>query len=349
MIKLAKKRVVYLDVLRILAIFGVICIHVSAENWYIPGIDHNWLMNSYINSVMGAWTVPLFITISGALLLDNPHFTYQNLFKKYLPRILICLVFWHFFYYFYVNKIFTWANFYMGFKQLLLGKTYSHLWYLYLVIGLYLLTPILKKMCEALTKKDFIYFLTIGFTTTAIIPWLNNLLNYDLTRFVYPYYVFNFNYLILFYLLGYFLKNHINLNKKQAISLFAIAFLLINLLALYGNYKAIKINNHVSYCSANSIVTILMVIALFLLAKTLIKNKEIKFITLLSNLTFGVYLTHFVIEKTLLDYGINSNIMNPILGTLLISGTIMTIAYIISFVLSKIPILKKLIGLSNKE
>ena len=237
----------------------------------------------------------------------------------------------------------------MGFKQLLLGKTYSHLWYLYLVIGLYLLTPILKKMCEALTKKDFIYFLTIGFTTTAIIPWLNNLLNYDLTRFVYPYYVFNFNYLILFYLLGYFLKNHINLNKKQAISLFAIAFLLINLLALYGNYKAIKINNHVSYCSANSIVTILMVIALFLLAKTLIKNKEIKFITLLSNLTFGVYLTHFVIEKTLLDYGINSNIMNPILGTLLISGTIMTIAYIISFVLSKIPILKKLIGLSNKE
>ena len=200
-------------------------------------------------------------------------------------------------------------------------------------------------MCAVLTQKDFIYFLAIGFTTTAIIPWFSSLLNYNFTAFINPYHVFNFSYYVLYYLLGYFLKKYINLNKKQAISLFVIAFIALNLLALYGNYMAVKMNDHIAYCSVNSIVTIFSVIAVFLLAKTLIKNKEFKFITLLSNLTFGVYLIHFVIDKTLLGYGINSNIMNPILGTLIISGIVMTIGYIISFVLSKIPILKKLIGL----
>ena len=98
-----KNKLLYYDYLRIISIFAVIIIHVSAEYWYDFSGNLNWYINNFINGMAGAWPVPLFVTISGSLLLGNKNFTIKNMFYKYIPRILICLVFWHYFYYFYSN------------------------------------------------------------------------------------------------------------------------------------------------------------------------------------------------------------------------------------------------------
>lgn len=72
-------------------------------------------------------------------------------------------------------------------------------------------------------------------------------------------------------------------------------------------------------------------------------NKENKLITKLGTLTFGVYLIHFLVEKILLNYGLNSYILNPILGSIICTSLIMIISYIIIFLLTKKPFIRKFI------
>lgn len=62
-----KKRICYIDLLRVIAIFAVIMIHVSAEHWYTNNIDSNWLLNNFINTLVSGWSVPLFVAISGSM------------------------------------------------------------------------------------------------------------------------------------------------------------------------------------------------------------------------------------------------------------------------------------------
>lgn len=336
-----KKRVVYIDLLRVIAIFAVIMIHVSAENWYVTTVDSKWLMNNFMNSMVGMWAVPLFVTISGSLLLDNEKFNLKNLCIKYLPRIILILFVWHIVYYFYENPYLTISNVIQCFKKLVLGNVYSHLWYLYLVIGLYLLTPILRKLVSTLEKKEYSYMLIIGFIVTSVIPTLDLIFNKGLARISNSYIVLDFNIMLFYYLLGYYLKKW-GMKKYQPILICSIFLLLI--MSFVQNFISVNKGIPISYSSTNNILAVFIVSSLFCTFKEKFKNKENEKITKLGKLTLGVYLIHFIIEKTLLNIGLNANIMNPVIGNLIITIIIMVLSYVLSYIISKIPIVQKFIS-----
>lgn len=343
-----KKRIIYIDLLRLLAIFGVIVIHVNGEgNWLIHEVNQLWLEKNFLGALVQSWPVPVFIAISGALLLDNKKFTFKTMITKYIPRILISLVIWHFIYYFYTYQSFALNEFIICFKKLLIGKTYSHLWYLYLLLGLYVITPILKKLVQNLSKSEFTYLLILGFTITAVIPFINNFLPQNVMQLVDPYKVLTFNIFILYYILGYYLNKHIFIKspkKLLGISLFSLTSLVG--IALLNNYLTIKRNTFTNYSGTSSIIAVIMVIFLFVLFKNIKVEKHQKIIEKLSSLTFGVYLIHFIVEKELLKLmGGSFIIINSYIGTILVSIAVLIISYIISYLISKIPILKKTIGL----
>lgn len=337
-----KKKILYYDYLRVISILAVIIIHVSAEYWYNFNGSLNWYMNNFINGMVGAWPVPLFVTISGSLLLGNKKFTIKNMAFKYLPRILICLVFWHYFYYFYSNRSISIMNFVDCTKALFIGNTFSHLWYLYLLIGLYLLTPILSKLAESLNKKEYLYLLLLGFFISVAIPWTSNLISYDFTKFILPFEVLDFNRFIFYYMLGYYLKKYVNINGNRYC---LISFGLLMLVSLYSNYAAYSNQMSVSYCGTNSIVSIFIVISLFSFFKKKYNVDTKPFISLLGDLSFGVYLVHFFIEKILFKCDLDAYFINPILGNVLTSLIILILSYAISYIISKIPYIKKIIGL----
>ncbi len=343
-----KKRIIYLDLLRILAIFGVIMIHVNGEGtWLMHKVSKLWLEKNFLGALVQSWPVPLFIAISGALLLDNKNFTFKTMLTKYIPRILIPLIIWHFIYYFYTYPTFSLNNFITCFKHLLIGKTYSHLWYLYLLLGLYLITPILKKLVQNLTKKEFTYLLILGFSITSLIPFISNFLSQDLMRFINPYKVLNFNIFILYYLLGFYLNKYIFINKRSlliGISIFSLTSL-VGLAAL-NNYLTVRRNAFTNFSGTSSIIAVIMVVFLFVLFKNINLNKHQKMIEKLGSLTFGVYLVHFILEKELLKLLHGSFIIiNSYIGTVVVSITILIFSYFISYVISKIPLFKKIIGL----
>ena len=332
------KRIIYIDYLRILSIFAVIIIHVSAENWYANTIDTNWIINNIINSIV-CWAVSLFVVISGSLHLNQKEITFKTLVYKIL-RILLCLIIWHTIYYFWVNPEISIDNFLSCLKKLILGESYSHLWFLYLIIGLYIITPILNKLVKVLNKKELFYLLIFGFSLTSLFPTLSVFTSFDFSRIIVPFRVLNFNVFIFYYLLGYYLSKY-KVHKPKL--LLIISLFLLVVLGVVSGYISYNINIPFTFANNNSVFTLFAVIAIYAFFKK-IKFKFNKKIIMISKLTLGIYLIHFLIEKILLKNGINAYIMNPILGNFFVSLLIFVISFCICFIISKIPILKKIIS-----
>ncbi len=337
-----KERVLSYDLIKIVAIIAVVIIHVSATNWYQTSIDNDWLINNFINALFHSWAVPLFLMVSGALLLSK-NITIKKVFSKYIPRILICLVFWHLLYYFYTNSEFTFNNLGLAIKNMLLSKTYSHLWYLYLLIGIYIILPLISKLVNNLDDKMLLYLLVISGIVSIVLPTINLLFGIDID-YVEPFIVLQFSQYMFYFILGYAL-NKVKIKTKKNILLILIGFFVVSILvASFSNYMSYKETTRINYSQTYTIFGTICASCLFIFINNKFSNKKNKVINNLGELSFGVYLVHFLVIKVLQRYGIHSNIINPILGNIIVTISVLAISFLISFIISKIPVIKKLIG-----
>lgn len=335
-----KKRICYIDLLRIIAIFGVIMIHVSSENWYNTNINLNWALNNLVNSLV-QWGAALFIVISGYVQLDNEKFTIKTMVTKYIPKILLILILWHFIYYFWQCREFSGERMLDSIKRFFIGKSWAHLWYLYLLLGLYIFTPILRKLVKILDKSEFTYLLVLGFIFTSLVPTIENCFGINIMKYILPYKVFTVSIYIFYYLLGNYLKKY-DIKKPYFILIISIVGLIT--FSILSYYKARVISAPFSYAGLANIFSVLFIISIFQICKDKFKEKENNLITLMGKLTFGVYLIHFIIEKTIVYKGLNPSMINPLVGNIIVSITVFIISYILSYIMSKLPIIKKTIG-----
>ncbi|MFG1652360.1 acyltransferase [Micromonospora sp. NPDC049275] len=143
-----------LDVLRLLAICGVVAIHVFGT--YVANDDRrgsrNWWLATAVD-IGAIWTVPVFVMISGALVLAprlhqaGPAAFYRRRFARVLPA----LVAWHLIYLFGVRMLLRGEELTgKGLTLLLIdGKLYTALYFLWLIAGLYLVAPVLAAFLAA--------------------------------------------------------------------------------------------------------------------------------------------------------------------------------------------------------
>ena len=162
-----KQRVAYLDYLRLVAILGVITIHVATSlNFYRQDYASlNWQILSFWDG-LSRFCVPVFIMISGAVFL-NPDFdlSWEKLFKKYLRRIVVSYLIWQLIYcgWYYFAKggdLVTVAKFLIG--------SYDHLWYLPMIAGLYLVTPLLRPLARR--RQLLEYYLSLALLFAWLLP-----------------------------------------------------------------------------------------------------------------------------------------------------------------------------------
>ena len=159
----SKKRTVYLDLLRVLAMVGVVGIHVSARHFAdVPLDSPAWrAMNLWDGLVR--WAVPMFAMVSGAVFLDpDRRVTGRSIFNKYLPRILLAFFLWSALY----AAIDCNGSARVFFTQLLRG--HYHLWYLYMLMGFYLIVPLLRRVTAS--ERLTWYFLALAAVFTFGVP-----------------------------------------------------------------------------------------------------------------------------------------------------------------------------------
>lgn len=339
----AQKHIVYLDVLRIIAAFLVVSIHISSFCWY--GTSHlsfNWIIMNYADSLSRVG-VPLFIILSGSLFLSRKNLNLKNFYLINCFRIMIIYVFWELFYIFDTfgfdipqepSPWFIWFNF------------KYHLWFLPFLLGVYLIVPILRKIVEK--KRLYHGLLLVGLLWSVCKSvWL--LLPYFLgNEFLLktPSWVVFLEFVFYFFL-GYYLKE-----CKTAIPfwMFGVGYLM---LSLFNGYATERISRFLGYPNASlydnfTIAILASSICVFLFVKNMTQTERVqRFITsknkqlkTLSSLTLGVYLLHpFFIEHLSADFHLDVNSFPIMLSIPLLSILVFGLSLLAGFLLRKIPYL----------
>ena len=180
-----ENRVVWVDWMRVIACFMVILTH-AIEPFYLGGegsliltkTDTFWV--AFWGTLVRA-CVPMFIVASSYLQFPL-HYSSAEFMRRRAVRVLVPFLLWSALY------AFAWGNPADNFQNLLLNFNYAagHLWFVYMLLGVYLLMPLLSPWAERVGKRELQVYLAIWAFTT-LIPLLRSVVigGFDEMRFIY--------------------------------------------------------------------------------------------------------------------------------------------------------------------
>lgn len=319
-----------ISILRILATFSVIMIHVSGPIVVDYGNVSNfdWNIANFYDAI-SRYSVPIFFMISGALLL-NKDYRLMEFLKGKLIKIVLPFIIWSLFYSIINRYVLNEETFDIIkiIKDVFYGSEY-HLWFIYALIGVYLTVPIIRQWIKRASQKEILYFIIIWIITLVIgIPGLD--VYFPKIDFVY------FSGFIGYFVLGYYLSKFKSIGKCTAV-LFIFLGLIIT---IYGTYfYTIKTSKFFGYFYEYlNLNTLLVSSGLFIiLHKKKIFNKKMKSsISILSKCSFGIYLIHPLILRLFRLNSFDVYMFSPIISIVIISLSCFIISYVIIFCIKKI-------------
>ncbi len=355
------ERIIYYDFLRAFAIIAIVVCHIGGLYLTNFGVVNTLENNfAYFLNSFAHFGVPLFIMISGALLLNKDR-SFKVFFSKRALRLFPPLIFW-LIVGLAVYSLIPLTHFTVGpVLDLALGFNNEILpfWFVWMIFEVYVVIFILNKVIFAFNSKiknfdkRLIYSLTIIFFIYAIVLFNFNipgLSEYNITeRLGYVFYAF----------LGYILANiKINYSKIKVYGLtllFVVLFALDVYVLLYGANSFLSLTTHFNRYYSLLVMTLPAI--LFVLFRLVIeqnKNKEIfnkgsKLMILTASLSlcsYAIYLNHLIIRNTLcfklMPY--LCSFINPILVMLFLIALLLVISWFNSYILLKIPYLKEIAG-----
>lgn len=337
-----KKRLLYVDIIRITAVFFVVLIHVTSRWMFLLSpTSFDWQVMNIFNS-MSRFCVPIFVMISGVFFLDPKRdFSMKKLLTKNIVRLGTALIAWTVVYAA-LTEFFS-GRTVEGFLMRLYDEHY-HLWYVYMIIGLYLLIPFLRKITE--NKKLTQYFLILGCIFALVIPFIASFPNLSGVAVYFGKFKLVFGY-TLFFVAGYYFNTY-TLSKRTRILLYIVSAVsvIFTIIATYLQSIAIGKLDETWY-NYFLPTTACTALAVFLFIKSMFQNKTFgnratKVITTLSACSFGIYLVHDLARVLLVQIlKISYDFMHPIVSVPLITISCFILSFIIIFIISKIPVLNK--------
>lgn len=331
-------RHLYLDIIRIFACILIITMHAP-----MPGIGTNGNILSAI-SLMTAPGIGLFFMVSGALLLPVQEPT-DRFLKRRLTKVVFPTLFWTFFYL--AVTIVTEGMSMSEFIKHLISipfstQGHSILWFMYTLIGLYLLSPILSPWLQKASKKEIEWVLLL-WATSFCYPILSYFIDINETKTGILYYFSGF---AGYFLLGYYLHTYKpNFKIWQLTLLFIVPIVAAIICKLYH----IPVDFYKVFWN-QSIVAIMMCTAWFCIIQ---RSEEYiphsSWITLLSNCCFGIYLVHIFIMRSILwkcsFISAGGGIIQIILTIMLTS----ILSFAVVWCISKLPYSQYIIGYKSKK
>lgn len=331
----------YLEVLRLIAIIMVLLIHVVAIPMDSMSRGGEFIVYNICYSI-GCLGVPIFLMISGSLLLDQNYQTNINkIYKHSIPRLIVPLVFYGMIYacleIYYENRSIVFLILPKSFVRVINNESWAHLWYLYMLIGLYILLPIIRYILLSDNKTITKYFLGILLVFGYIVPTINNIagLKMDLNM---P--------MPLCHILSLCVGHYIDVNKEDKYKkiIYIFGSICLTILIVYACIPLIFEN--VKY-AALARYDGLFVLGSAALIFQFIKNKvhkERKIVVCFSKASFGIYLIHPVIMNVL--YKVLN--IQPTMFPALLAIPAFTIcfffpAWLIVIICKRIPVIKTLV------
>ena len=323
-------RIVWLDIVRLTAMLMVIGVH-CIDPFYISPTLGTLPEYKFRASVYGSLfrpSGPLFAMMTGLLLLPVGQQPLGVFYKKRIFRVLFPFLIWSVLY-----NIFPWVTGLLGLPKEIIGEFFcyvqgnesqslsdalkdiamipfnfsfkeNHMWYIYLLIGLYLYMPFFSAWIEKADRSKERVYLGIWFVS-LFLPYMSAYISKYLygeatwNQFGMFYYFAGFNGYLL---LGHYLKQGNNWNIWKTFAICAAMFVVGYAITYCGfssaaaNPEATELDMELffTFCSPN---VVLMTAAVFiLLQKVRIHNTLIaKKLSKISKYGFGIYIVHYFV------------------------------------------------------
>ena len=344
--RVSRSRHCFLDILRVAATCAVVLMHTltgavdAVDISLYPGERLVYLVVMDLIT----WCVPVFVLISGYLFLnpDRP-ITFLQMLKKYCRRILLALFLFGIPYamleLLVVERTFRFSMLWQSIWLVLQGKSWSHMWYLYLILLLYLLTPAIKWLLSGIPVTLLYGILAVLLVGSSILPFFNKLLQMELP--VLP----DGGIYFFYYLCGYlFARRDAREKQSRHSGPYPVTTVLILILCL-GMVLSRVSRGFSLQMAYNYPFTVMLALLLFETARRskIEPGEKIgTFWQTAGSLCFTIYLVHPVFINllykffhiSLLDYPIGISLPVFFVGVLFL-------ATLSAWILRKIPVLKK--------
>lgn len=312
-----------LDVARILAILGIIILHINGVGGLIStSTSISFWVIEWVE-ILAYCSVDLFAMLSGYLGIQSTkrssYRAIELLSISIIYSAILSVIFWIAF----PNQM-NISNLINGLFPILEGRY----WYLYCYIPLRLLQPYINKLIWNLTIRQHKNVLILLIVCSSVIP---SLIHWDTLGLKEGY---SFAWLFICYFIGAYIKRTEELYKMHYVGRWIFLYFLLSFVLLLGNcFLCIVYGTCVNYfVSYTSPIVLMMGISLLVGLKNLKKtNREYRILTLLSNLAFDVYLLHchILVYNIILDGSFAwISMLNPLVIPIVILGSAIFIGFI---------------------
>lgn len=243
----------------------------------------------------------------------------------------------------------TFDNVIEGTLYSLFSGSYYHFWFLYLIAGLYLLTPILRKIVSVKDPKILKYLILLWFIDVAVVPVIQLVTGYSLNDTVFV--VGGF---IGYFVLGVYLQR-VKIRSSILYALFFLSFIFTIASTWFLHFHFDSISQPPFFFGYLSVNVILASVTMFMLLSKLKVNWSRNLHPLVNRVvhaigknTLPIYMFHLIVLETLqrgyLGFKLSLTVMNPVIGIPVMTVVTLFITFGLVLLMKKVPVLRTLIG-----
>ena len=339
-----------IDIIKIVAAFLVILLHVVSLGWF--GDEDLSRLPVYITLMeAGSLGVPLFFVSTGAIMLQKDRiYDYKKIIRRYIPRFVAALVFFSLCFglvdYIFMDRYNTINELIW---DVLTVKVEQGLWFMNAIICIYLMLPIIKKFVDNASQKEKEYYLIIWFAC-SMLEFLGSTERFSFVTV----YTHDLEYVSLFlHYTGYLiLGNYLICSEfsNRRVLFWTVISCLSGMYIIYDFHQdcingtlAVLGYTVMNYCSPFNIIIVATCIMLAQKAQLLLNDTMKRFLTKLSGLTLGIYLVHLGIIRLMERYMSLSFAGAYILKMLVVAALLYIISAVVAALIKKVPVLGKYI------
>ena len=367
-----KDRIVFVDYIRMVAWFMVMLVHASenfdgadtsglAGNVSMLANEANRFWVAFYDGGLGRTAVPLFMIVSAFLLVplkkgETMGDFYKKRFTRILPPFFTFMLLYSF-------LPLAWGGMSLDqsladFKMILLNfpSMGGHLWFMYPLISLYIIIPVVSPWLERASAKDERLFLAL-FALSTFIPWIHRYISPEIlgecfwNGFSALWYCSGYlGYLVL----AHYIRFHIEWSREKRLGVGAVCFLVGAAFTAWSFWlkgePGVPVETPMlewawEFCTPNVLVATFGLFMMF----TCIRQKEAPgFVTETSKLSFGMYLVHMFFLAPIASFFVNGNQAEPLIPVALAIPVIAVLTFVCCWItiklLSYLPGSKYIVG-----
>ncbi len=332
---------IWLDAARVVSIIAVVLLHVAASVVTLAALGTPGWWSGNLYDAFVRWCVPVFVMVSGALLLD-PRKTegVAEFYRKRAARVLLPLAFW--------SAVYILWNHRGALAELRAmdvlhsvarGWPHYHLWFLYMILCLYLFVPFLRTLVRNTRRRDLWWLVVLMFVLSGVNEFSRvfsgNAAGLFINWFL-PY--------LPYFLCGYLIQSS---DRRPPMALLAAVFAVTVAVTALGCYwlgSAQGLERGLYFYGYLSLSVIPMSLSLMLMFKQCLWGGKLEqAVQWASPLTLGVYLVHPILLESFREHGFKPEDHAPLLTVPFVAALVLGGSLLVVLLFHRIPWLRRFI------